>query len=274
MENDRLQRLSGAIQDKYPGRWPLTYAGAQLFGPASNADPAADMVLLGFGVAVLLDPADDGGRVGEYSLLFFGEDEGASQAVRTFPIGPRMSLKHAAPDEHEDDGPAVTFDLNLGRNLPAHSLAFDEAAVAAAFSRDFRVRSRLMDISLKTAKGQNAVSEANEELRELRSKSLGARLWRTFCLLMLLLVVAIVGRVGMLYSQTPGKAPEIYMQQVQKDLKHAVHISQTFVSTAGAEVCKLVAGTVSSADLKACLEVGGVSQVRECVSELVPTAAR
>jgi len=266
--SQRAAQLETAIQEKYAGSLPLIFGASDLYGPAPG-DASGSEVLLGRGAVVLLDPEEECRTIGEYKLLFFSEDEGASKPTKSFPIGPRMSLKRQQPDADDADGPAAMFEFRAGPGLPVHSICFDEAATAATFARDFRVRSRLMDISLKTAKGQHAVNEVRDELRELRRQSVGARLWRLLCLIMVLLLVAVVARVGLLYSEQPGKAPEAYLEQVKKDLTNVGHASHTVVVAAGSKVCELAVGAVPAADLQKCLAVGGVSQVHECVEQLV-----
>jgi hypothetical protein len=264
------KQLATAIQDKYAGRWPLVFGPSDLYGP-SPGGAAGSEVLLGRGAMVLLDPEEDSRTVGQYSLLFFGEDEGASHPVKSFPIGPGMTLRRREADPEDADEPAVMFELRTARDMPVYEASFDDVATAATFARDFRVRARLMDVSLKTAKGQRAVNEARGELKDLQRKSFGARLWRFACLLVILLLVAVIARAAMLF-QEPGKGPEQIAEQLKKDSANAARVAYTAVSSAGQKACELVGGSVSTATLQKCLAVGGVSQVRECVEDLISYA--
>lgn len=269
-ENPRAAELAKAIQEKYIGQWPLIFGSMELYGPDPSSGGAGSEVLLGSGALVLLDPEDDPNRVGQYSLLFFGEDEGASHPVTSFPIGPKMSLTRQKNDVEDSDGPAATFELLAGAGLPVHSIAFNDAATAAAFARDFRVRSRLMDVSLKTVRGKQATNQAREELKELRRQSLGARLRRYMIVLVLLFLLGIVARVGTLYAKTSSKAPEMYVQQVTKDLGNLGQISHSVAMYAGTKVCSLAVGAVAVVDLQKCI-ILKQAQVRECVAKLMPS---
>jgi len=268
--NPRAAELAKAIQEKYVGQWPLVFGSMELYGPDPSSGGAGSEVLLGSGALVLLDPEDEPNRVGQYSLLFFGEDEGASHPVTSFPIGPKMMLTRQKPDVEDCDGPAATFELVAGAGLPVHSIAFDEAATAAAFARDFRVRSRLMDVSLKTVKGKQATNQARDELKELRRQSLGARLRRYMTVLVVLFLFGIVARVGMLYAETSSQAPEMYVQQVTKDLGNIGQISHSVAMYAGTKVCSLAVGAVAVVDLQKCI-ILKQAQVRECVAKLMPS---
>jgi len=263
-------QLATAIQEKYAGRWPLIFGGAGLYGPSLSGEGSE--VLLGRGVMVLLDPEEDATRVGRYELQFFGEDEGAAKPVHTFPIGPSMSLKQQPVDVEDEDGPAVMFGLCPGKDLPVFQCSFDDAAAAHTFNRDFHVRCRLMDLSLKTVKGKQAANEARSELKELHRKSLGARLWRLIFFILTLVVVATCLRAAQIYSEPAKRHAEKAAKAsatLQKDFSNAAHISYKFAASASSKACELVGGAVSTAALQKCLSVGGVSQVRECVEMLL-----
>jgi len=265
----RGAELASAIQGKYrqQGRWPLTFTGADLYGPSASGDPE---VLLGCGVFVLLDPKEEETQktIGKYSLLFFSEDEGSSRPAKEFAIGPRMVLTRQQPDTEDPDAAAATFSLSIpGQQV--HTLSFDQADVASTFARDFRVRSRLMDVSLKTASGKKEADQARRELQELQQQGLGARLRRLICLLVPLLLIAVIARMGHLYSLRPGQEPAVYLQQVQKDVSSVLHNSHTAVMATGAKVCEIAVGAVPPSALQKCISVGGVSEVRECVADLL-----
>jgi len=261
------QQLIKSLQDKYSGRWPLLYNSVELYGPDSQA--STNEVHFGLGTLVLLDPEESCKSIGQYSLHFYGVDEGASSAVRSFPIGPKMSLSTKPLDSQDADGPAAMLQLATGRGLPVYTLAFDDAATAASFSRDFRVRSRLMDVSLKTASGKKAVDEARSELRDFQRRSIGARLRQLMFLLFIVILVAAFGRFAQLYAQAPDKAVDVHFAQVQKDLLSAARIGRIFFTTAGTQVCRVATGAVPAADLQACVSGGG-PQVTECITKLLP----
>lgn len=265
----RATDLCAALEEKYFGRWPLVFGGVDLYGPAPGGGGEA---LLGSGALLMLDPEDSGNKVGSYALHFFSEDDGASKPVTTFQFGPKMSLKRQPVDSEDADAPAASFDLTPGRGLQAHTVSFDDAATAAAFARDFRVRSRLLDVSLKTAQGQRSVDEARNEIRELHQQSLGARLKRFILLLIALFFVAIVVRAAMLYKLQPGKAPVVYVQQLAKDVRNAASVPQAAARVIGSQACQYGLGAVPHASLQQCLSQSSLAIVRDCVAKLVPDA--
>jgi len=240
-------------------------------------------VCIGSGALVLLDPDEEESSkcIGQYSLLFYDFEDGATSTARKhFPIGPRMMLKrkpgedasHGSSGSTQDpDVPLISFEFRQAPGMPVHTLSFDDALTASNFSRDFRVRSRLMDVSLQTAKGKHAVNEAQNEIQKLRQRSFRARVLYFFRLALLLMLVVTTVRVIQLYSQKPGKAPAQYLQQVTKDVAYAAQTSRVAAMAVGSKVCELAVGAVSTTDLQRCLAAGGVSKVRECVADLVPT---
>lgn len=267
--NQRAIQLTTSIQEKYAGRWPVIFGCSELYGPSPGGDADACEVLLARGVVVLLDPEEACKTIGEYSLLFFGLDEGASHPVKTFPIGPRMALKRYVDPEETSLGASFFFKFRAARDTPVHMLSFDDEATAATFGRDFRVRSRLMDVAGKTAQGKHAVDEVRNELLEFKRKTVGARLARFLKFLVLLLLAAMIVRVVLIWKMQLAKEPNDYLQIIKKDLTNAGRVSRSVVTGVGSKACALATGSVSASDLQNCLAVGGVSKVHECVVGLV-----
>jgi len=256
--------LVAAIKEKYAGRYPLVFDGAELYGPAENAGHEGSENLLGSGALVLLDPEESADKVGRYSLLFFSEDD-ASKPLKNFSIGSNM-LKRM---KDEEDGPAASFEFS-SPGVPVHQLAFDALDTAFAFVRDYRVRAKLMDVSLKTVNRTNQVREARSKIDELRRNSLGARLRRFILMLLILLTVGVLMRVGVLYRGHPDKAPQEYLQILKKDAFEILGLMRSLFSWAGSQACELAFGTVSVAQLQECARFGGVSQINDCIAKLIP----
>jgi hypothetical protein len=219
----------------------------------------------------MLDPQDCTEKVGEYSLFFFGEEDGVSRPIKKFIIGPNMSLERQHV-EAEDDGPAVIFNFRPGAPgvSQAYQIAFDEASTASAFARDFRIRSQFMDLALTTVGRQKERNQARSELAELRRNSLSARLFRYTCYLIVTLLVGFALCLAVRCANDRAKAPAVHLQIVVQDLSSVVKLLQKAALSAASKVCELGTGAVPAATLQKCLEVGGVSQVRECVAALLP----
>eukprot|EP00930_Biecheleria_cincta_P042389 TRINITY_DN29164_c0_g1_i1.p1 TRINITY_DN29164_c0_g1~~TRINITY_DN29164_c0_g1_i1.p1 ORF type:complete len:396 (-),score=77.83 TRINITY_DN29164_c0_g1_i1:33-1220(-) len=258
--------LDRDIRAKLTGKWPIVFSGAELYGPDPNG-PSTNEVLLGRGAAVLLDPPEDSRTVGNYELVFYGEDEGADKPLKRIAVGPKMLLERQADDD--EDGPAVTF-LLTGPSIPAHTICFDETEVACKFARDFRVRCRLLDISHKTVKGQKSAESLREEIAGMKQRSLAARCVRAVRSLMLLVTLAVFARAVMLYAQdTKKRHPREYLQDVSKDLRQVAKLSLTGVQTATAQVCEAAVGSVSTESIRLCAEEANLSDMRHCLNSLI-----
>mmetsp|Transcript_89161 Transcript_89161/g.140831 ORF Transcript_89161/g.140831 Transcript_89161/m.140831 type:complete len:399 (-) Transcript_89161:277-1473(-) len=258
--------LVAAIKEKYAGRYPLVFDGAELYGPAENAGHEGSENLLGSGALVLLDPEESEDKVGRYSLLFFAED-GVSEPLKTFSIGPHM-LKRM---EDEEDGPVACFEFD-SPGAAVHQLAFDALDTALAFARDYRVRAKLIDVSLKTVNRGNQVREARSKIEELQRNSLGERLKSFACTLLMLLMVAVFLRVAIMYMQQPDKAPQEYLLIVTTEAFQVFRVLRSLFCQAGSQVCELALGTIPVAQLQKCVSVGGMSQINECIAKLVSSA--
>merc|ERR1711972_684075 len=97
---------------------------------------------VGSGVLVLLD-SPGAGHVGEYELLFYGDDDGSSNPTERIQIGPKTRLKRrererTALDDTEEA--AVTFEFGSLGGTRRQAVAFDDLRNAAEFQRDFKVR--------------------------------------------------------------------------------------------------------------------------------------
>jgi hypothetical protein len=258
--------LAAAIIEKYPGRYPLVFDGAELYGPVENAFHDGNEHLLGCGAIVLLDPGEGEDKVGRYSLLFFAEDD-VSEPLKTFSIGPNM-LKRM---KDEEDGPAACFEFD-SPGVAVHQLAFDALDRALAFARDYRVRAKLIDVSLKTVNRGNQVREARSKIEELQRNSLAQRLKSFACTLLMLLMVGVFLRVAIMYMQHPKKAPQEYLLIVAKETFQVFRVLRSLFSKAGSQACEFSFGTIPVAQLQKCVSVGGMSQINECIAKLVSLA--
>jgi hypothetical protein len=157
-----------ALKNCLSGRRPVICGGMQLVGPDPLGEDGCE-VLLCAGALAILDPfwgsdKENSQQVGEYELLFYGEEEGTREPVKRLSIGPKMSLerqdrKRTTLDEEEE--PAETFTLTM-MGGPGFTITFDSIEVANNFERDFAVRQRLMDVALKTAKNQRELSKTKQ----------------------------------------------------------------------------------------------------------------
>lgn len=257
--------LEKTIRAALPERWPLTFPGVELFGPDPAGEPGSE-VLLVHGVAVLLDPpSDNSGVIGTYELLFYSFDEGAQKAACRFTIGPRTRLSQC---DEDSDGP-VSFDFRVTPGVPKHMLAFEEPAVAATFARDFRVRQRLMELSLKTAKGMRSVKEARGELEELRRQSLSASVVRLVSFFLMLVCLACVVRFSMLFYTNRTTPPREHAIAVLAEARLLLASFKRETLAMGSSVCERIVGSVPAADLQRCVSLVSPHQVVECAVALV-----
>lgn len=262
--NEANLRLEAEIQAQLHDRVPLTYAGSELYGPDPNGDSSTE-VLLGRGVAVLIDPPDDSSRVGSYELLFYSEDEGASSPIKRVTIGPKMTFKRQSPSQEVADASFVIS----ATGLPVHTLTFEAANVAAAFSRDFTVRKRLMDISLKTARGQQTANQIRGELEDFKSRSFSAQVRRALCVLLILAITALLCRLALLFLQDKVKrAPLEYVKILSRDIQQVTKTLTSSVWSTGLKVCEVAFGAVPTEDLRRCRKLTQVSEMKRCIDVL------
>lgn len=251
---------------------PLVFGGAELCGP-DPGNPTGGEVLLGTGAAVLFDPPESG-QVGNWQFLFYGQDEGAREPVKRFSIGPATRLRRleATPGP---DGPAVTFEIACGPRgaAEAYALAFEDIRVADAFARDFRVRLRLMELSLKNVKRARNAQDLLGEITDLKQRTLGARIWRLVSFVVLLVILGAIARLAMLYRQDHGaRGPVEYLAALAEDAYVAARLSRAVLVDLGAKVCDAAVGAVPAPDLRRCLAAvpgSGAEGLRLCVEQLV-----
>jgi len=264
-------RFEADIRSKLDGHWPLVFAGAELYGPDPNGSVDSE-VLLGRGLAILLDPPEEGNRVGSYELSFYCEDIGAEKPLTTFTIVPKMVLTRQEVRPEDADEPAASF-LLRSPSKPVHTLCFEDTSVAGAFARDFRVRQRLMDVSLKTARGQKTAAELRGELAGLREQSLLARAVALLRFLLLIAALVCLARLAQLYLQdTVKQPPNVYMQMLKRDVQHVLSTSATGSRIAVQKACELSVHSSSEEDVRACSQLTQASDIRRCLDKLLGRA--
>mmetsp|Transcript_46439 Transcript_46439/g.108118 ORF Transcript_46439/g.108118 Transcript_46439/m.108118 type:complete len:396 (-) Transcript_46439:126-1313(-) len=247
--DDGSALLEAAVKEAFPSRWPLVYGGAEFFGP----DPAGDAgseVLLGHGVAVLLDPTveEASRRVGSYELIFYGEDDGVQKSVARIPIGPKMALQQQKLDTKDEDGPAVAFDLKPSPAEQTRTITFEDAAVAATFRRDFSVRQRVMELASMSSKKQRQVESARDELEELRQKSLVASVMRILRVLLVVIVLAAIARASLLYQANKDMTPAQCAEALLEDVMNVAGNARATTVGVGSAACQLAFGSVPCTD--------------------------
>lgn len=162
--------LLAEVKNSLSGRRPMLYEGVQLIGPDPNGEEGSE-VLLGEGILGLMDPNWRDGvdvshlaakrDIGEYEIVFYSEEVGASKPVMRLPVGPKMSLKEQPRQKAElddEEEPAKTLLLTM-REGPVLTLTFETIEVADSFERDFEVRQRLMDVGFMTAMNQRELGQ-------------------------------------------------------------------------------------------------------------------
>jgi len=267
--DDTLQQsqLEADVRQQLQGRLPLIFRGVELYGKDPHGHANSE-VLLGRGLVVLLDPSDDSGCVGSYELIFFGEDDGAQEPVKTFLIDPAMSLKKQDVAREESDSASVLHRLVVLGGAEAYGLAFDAEPVAAAFARDFAVRLRVMKLASKTAKKAHTAGQLRNEIEDVKRKSAVARCMRVMQFCLFVLVVIVLLRLGMLMQERKGRSPKDYMNILLK----YVRAVQTWVASesiqASIKVCKSAVGSVPSAEVHRCLALPGGMASIECIRSL------
>jgi len=252
-------RLQSDIHAKLAGRCPLVFGGASLYGPDPNGE-ASNEVLLGRGAMVILDPCETMNRVGSYELSFYSEDEAVDKPTRAFQISPEMVLHRQEADEED-----VAYTLR-GPTLPEHSIRFEEdRETAFAFARDFRVRAKLMDLSLKTVRGRAAAQDLRSEIRGLKQASLAAKTFRAIRLVLTLVLLAAATRAGQLYLQDSQRSPAEYAVILSHDVGNAVLLSTSASAAVGTKVCELAFGAVDAHRLRECSLETSVDTMRRCI---------
>lgn len=258
-------RLESEIRAHFVERCPLVFGGAELYGPDPNGEASSE-VLLGRGIMMILDPQEDSKRVGSYELAFFSEDEGVDKPTLSFAIAPEMTLSRQDADEEADDAP-ITFVLQ-GPTMAAHSVCFEDQMTAASFSRDFKVRSKLMDLSLKTLRGRAVAQGLRGELTSLKQRSLASRIWTMLRWGLLIAVLTVTGRAVHLYTVNSQRPPAEYVSVIGQDLANTALRSASATTAMGAKVCEITFGTVDRDGLRQCARATTVSGMRQCLDSL------
>jgi len=173
-------------------------------------------------------------------------------------------------------GIVAAFDIVVPDEKP-RALAFDSQADAAAFRRDFNVRQRLVQLSLRTFRGGQAIEALQEEYQKFKEAGLIPTLWRFMKNFLILLVVAVLAHAVMIYTSSPQRPP------VKVVLTHALGDAQTWLFTggdlirqAGTGFCYVLTGsTVPAAAVDRCASLPaevGEGAVRRCLSTLAGRA--
>mmetsp|Transcript_80906 Transcript_80906/g.262009 ORF Transcript_80906/g.262009 Transcript_80906/m.262009 type:complete len:266 (-) Transcript_80906:125-922(-) len=140
------KRIAAALSDKEP---PLLHPHLELYassGPGDEERTAGS-------VCVVFADSREGGPVGRHTLAAFAEHEEAATEgpLFSFPIGPVTRL--VREDHAKGDGEgrmSCAYRLISGAN--SWLLIFPGPREAMAFARDFRVRSRLMNLALRVSR--------------------------------------------------------------------------------------------------------------------------
>eukprot|EP00747_Dinoflagellata_sp_TGD_P207159 gnl/TRDRNA2_/TRDRNA2_80760_c0_seq1.p1 gnl/TRDRNA2_/TRDRNA2_80760_c0~~gnl/TRDRNA2_/TRDRNA2_80760_c0_seq1.p1 ORF type:complete len:409 (+),score=77.62 gnl/TRDRNA2_/TRDRNA2_80760_c0_seq1:70-1296(+) len=272
---EAMEKLVADIHQKFADRWPLVFPAAELYSQDASDATGGNEVLLGYGAIVLLDPKveESQNRVGVYELLFFETDEGAKEPVVSMPIAPKTTLRRQAGGAvcgEDGEGPAATFEL-LTRSRPKHTLTFEDAAVAARFARDLRVRTVLLDLSLRTAKGERTAGEARGELEQLRRRTFCRVCCWQLCMLMLLVAVGVAARAAQIFfaldSQPKGPA---VLQALRRDAELAFEMAQALAQTATSTACALAGSHIPLAEVRSCASLDTLKKVQKCLKLLDP----
>lgn len=254
-----MSAAPGALQQPPPGRRLLNHAATLV---AENNIPGS----LG-----LLDPLESQ-RVGEYEVLFFASVDGAleEQPIVRAKIGPRSRLVRRSP---------VVCDFlphGLHQDPSVRSFTFDGEAELEDFERDFLVRQRVMQLSLKTARTpQAACNSLNEPLSSCPAPRRGFfRRWLFRASILLAMVVS--GNVMILMCSDPPTPPE---EAAQVAFSNAMRVTLTagrFIASAGALACQLAMGggeVVSAPEVRHCATLSEEQELRSCLEAALTVRA-
>eukprot|EP00927_Polykrikos_kofoidii_P086044 TRINITY_DN9527_c0_g1_i1.p1 TRINITY_DN9527_c0_g1~~TRINITY_DN9527_c0_g1_i1.p1 ORF type:complete len:408 (+),score=80.13 TRINITY_DN9527_c0_g1_i1:141-1364(+) len=270
--DEAAKQLEADICAKFGDQHPLVYSGVELFSSDPVRGEGATEILRGHGTIALLDPPGrETHRVGSYELHFYSADEGAGSPTVRLVIGPKMSLTQLTSED--SDSYEAVFTLPAPPDTCPHTIAFDNAGVAAAFSRDYRVRQRLMDVAVKTVKGARAASDLRGEIEELKQQSIFRSFWRLIILCAVLMVFFSVIRLVMLYAERPGRAPAAYVQDLSRDILFVLHASRSIFSDTVAKACQAGFGTLRASEVHRCASLQSVSEIKLCIDQLVGSSS-
>jgi len=174
-----ITELRHAVCSNYRNRLPLFVGGVELVQKTQNTMDE----LCWRGAAVLLDPPETH-IVGEYKLLFFCS-RSPSQPVLQLAIGPHLNVELAG----------CSLELSA-RGEPQRSLLFASVGDCMCFSRDLRVRQKLMVLAGKTARGVQEMGTSSGELPDCKRAGplVAVQRWiaRIVCFLCVLLLLQFV----------------------------------------------------------------------------------
>eukprot|EP00913_Durusdinium_trenchii_P025613 g24040.t1 len=161
-----------------------------------------------------------------------------------------------------DEGLAVSYILKGPSMKAAYSLCFEDKSTAGNFVRDFRVRSRLMDMSLKTVRGRAAAQDLRKDLESMKQRSLAARACRALRLLFLVATLLLAARAAHLFSQNSERQPMEYLSTIGEDISGTLHLSASATSTAGTKACDQCAAQLDDPIFRTEEQLTGV---RSCI---------
>eukprot|EP00747_Dinoflagellata_sp_TGD_P163892 gnl/TRDRNA2_/TRDRNA2_183090_c0_seq1.p1 gnl/TRDRNA2_/TRDRNA2_183090_c0~~gnl/TRDRNA2_/TRDRNA2_183090_c0_seq1.p1 ORF type:complete len:286 (-),score=46.65 gnl/TRDRNA2_/TRDRNA2_183090_c0_seq1:257-1114(-) len=259
-------KITAHVQDYLAGSTPLLYSDAELYTPSPQGEVHGHQgrTLLGRGVAVLLDPLEVH-RVGVHEFLFFGD--GNSEPLVRWPIGPRVRLEREAAIGIGGTQAVLVF---VVQGEPGCALAFSTEEDAAAFARDFRVRQKLMALSLKASRSLGSVEALREQVSNAQ-QGLLSKLWalqRWIGLLILMGVLAVVVRVVILMLKWRVSA-DVASQLALHDVGVLVSATMNAAVEKGGEACLLLMKMIPSSSVEQCALNHDGEQVRQCALNLL-----
>lgn len=276
-------RFTFGVGEQHPGRTPLIYSGAELYGPDpfTGQNSEGSEVLLGRGAVALVDPEADGQRVGSYELVFYEED--MSVVFRSF-IGPRMRLSEQQEDElatgrltlasrisMSRPGVARCFDLLL-EGEPARAIAFDMQADAVGFQRDFEVRHRVVALALKASRGLGVADALRREMEEMRRNGPLFVLRRLLGQMLLLAVAVVLAQIAVLRLAQPERPMMDIAWSAVSDAQASASAAGEALAVAGEALCTMATRAVPASAVQRCASLPkGVGEefLRRCVMYLL-----
>lgn len=275
------------VREQHPDRWPLVFAGAELYGQDPRGQQGCE-VLLGRGCLVLLDPREDTRRVGEYSLLFY--EECSSEPILRLPVSPYLRLVRQ-PDEFgpaaagrrlttarrlsmgggrgsQSGATALAFDLELPGGRPGWAVTFDCEAEGEGFLRDLSVRHKLVALSLKTAQGRSALSQLRGEVSDMKQSGLLGAILRLLYRFFMLAAIAMFLYAAAIYSSDPERPLVDVAITTLQDTSMLIQGATNCVNDVGASVCGVLMRSVPASLLEQCVALPA-AEAKSCMESLV-----
>lgn len=224
------------------------------------------------GSLALLDPLD-GQRVGEYEVLFFASVDGALEEQPTVraKIGPRSRLFRRS---------ALVCDFlphGLHEDPSVRSFTFGGEAELEDFERDFLVRQRVMQLSLKTARNPQAACNLPNEPQSPRFPApRRGFLRRWFVRASILLAVAVSGNAMILMWTDPPTPPEEAAQVALINAMHVTLAAGRIIASAGALACHFAMGggeVVPAPEVRHCATLHEEQELRSCLEAALTVRA-